>query len=137
MGQLLDNYQTIVKNIVGKIRDGNIVSNNSDMIDGKDAKMLFKSFAQEFNFKFHQDRIIGGLYFENNIIGIPIPIDVIHLVSIKFNDLGTVIIPEDILNNVDGNNMLYFDIQNNDNPITQYTVVYLDYISFDISGDTL
>ena len=53
MGIILDNYRTIVKNIVQSINDGTIISQNSHELEGRTTIELFRLFTQEFNLVQH------------------------------------------------------------------------------------
>ena len=130
---ILDNYETIVRNIVQGIRDGTIISNNSDKINSLSVKELFQLFTNEFNLNFHKDRIISGLTLSDDILGIPIPIDCIFINDIYFNDIGRVNLSENILLNKSLDNIVYFDLTNVQVPrsqITRYIAITLSYVSF-------
>ncbi len=135
MGIILENYEKIVKNIVSGIVDGTIVSHNAHNFQGKSAKELFRMFSAEFDFKYHQDKIITGLTIENDLLGIPIPENALNIISMRFNDIGVAELPENVLDNKAGDK-LYLDLQNTDQNITPFILIHLSYISFNTIAGT-
>lgn len=133
MSIIIDNYETIVKTIVKCIRDGSIISNNSDKLEGLNTKELFKLFTQEFNLVHSKSKIVSGLYFENNILGIPFPNKCVFVNNIYFNGIGDIEISEELSLNLSDDNVLYFDLNALNIPsqwISQHSIVTLDYVGY-------
>lgn len=132
MSIIIDNYKTIVKTIVKGIRNGDIISNNSDKLEGLNTKELFKLFTQEFNLVHYKSKIVSGLYFKDDILGIPFPNKCVFINNIYFNGIGDVEISEELSLNL-SNNVLYFDLNALNIPkqwISQHSVVTLDYVGY-------
>ncbi len=138
MGIILENYRTIVKNIVQSIDDGTIISRNSHLLEGRTTTELFRLFTQEFNLVFHKSKIVNGLTIDDEILGIPIPSKAIHISSINFTGIGEVDIQHDLALNCSVENILYFDLNNLNIPrsnITIHNLITIDYVSYDNTGD--
>ena len=133
MGIILDNYRTIVKNIVQSISDGTIISRNSHELDGRTTSELFKLFTQEFNLVQHKEKIVTGINIIDNILSIPLPSKAVHISNINFLGIGEVDIQHDLALNCSTENFLYFDLNNLNVPrdsITINNIITIDYITF-------
>jgi len=132
VGIILENYRTIVKNIVQSIDDGTIVSRNSHKLDGLTTIELFRLFTQEFNLVFHKAKVVTAT-IDDEILGIRIPSKAIHISNINFAGIGDVDIQHDLALNTSVENILYFDLNNLNiqrNNITTHNLITIDYVSY-------
>ena len=133
MGIVLDNYRTIVKNIVQSINDGTIISRNAHELEGRSTVELFKLFTQEFNLVHHKAKVVNGLTINDEILGIPLPSKAVHISAINFHGIGEVDIQHDLALNCSVENVLYFDLNNLNVPrgvITINSLITIDYVTF-------
>jgi len=130
---IIDNYETIVRNLVMGIRDGSIISKNSEKLNNLSVNELFNLFSNEFNLNFHKDQIITGVTLSNNILGIPVPSNCIFINNLYFKNIGNVNIFNNLLENKSKDNILYFDLNNVNvtrDQITQYIAITMSYVSY-------
>ena len=135
MSIIIDNYETIVRTLVHNIRSGKIISKNSEQIDGLNTKDLFNLFTKEFNLTFYNEKIISGLYYdeENKVLGVPFQHKVAYIQNIYFNGIGDLDISEDISSSISSDNFLYFDLSSLNIPnkwLGQHSVLTINYIGF-------
>ncbi len=126
---ITSNYETIVKNIVKYIRNGTIISNNTEKIENHTVKELFSLFTNEFDLNFHTIQL--PISIENEILKIHIPTDCIFINELYLNSVGKIITP--VFDNISIDSDIYFDLLTLKIPrnlITQYQTLTLKYISY-------
>ena len=114
MSIIIDNYETITRTIIKNIRNGHIISNNSERLDSLNIKELFNLFVQEFDLNHYHSTISPldiTIDVDNTILKIHLPHKPIFISSIYFQGLGDVLIPDELNDNLI-NNDIYFDIVN-------------------------
>jgi hypothetical protein len=132
MSVIIDNYETIVRTIVSGIRDGTIISKNTDSLEGLSVKELFHTFVSEFDFVHYKDKVITGLTIDDGILSIPFPNKVVYIDNIYFNGIGDIEINEELSQHMVDNH-LYFDITALNIPsqwITDNSVLTLNYVGY-------
>jgi len=135
MSIIINNYKTIVKTIVQEIRNGHIISKNSEQLESYSVKELFKLFTQEFNLIHYKNKIITGLTIVDNILRIPVPNKPVYIDSIYFAGLGEIEISTELVTDIGIDNALYFDLNSiNIDPkwITINSVITINYVGFNL-----
>jgi len=135
MSIIINNYETIVKTIVSEIRNGNIISKNSEQLETYSIKELFNLFTQEFNLVHYKNKIITGLTIVDNILRIPILDKPVYIDSIYFAGLGEIEIIDGLVNDIGIDNALYFDLDlvNIDQKwISINSVITINYVGFNL-----
>lgn len=110
MSIIIDNYKTITKTIVKNIRDGKIISYDSERLNGLTIDELFTNFVQVFNFTHYRDKV-ANLEIDDNILKVPFPNKVVYIESIYFPGIGEIIL-DDLIDTLSSDNALYFDLNN-------------------------
>jgi len=138
---LMLNYERIVKNLTKAILNGTITSYNSARLGLLNKEELFREFQEVFDLKivrkkqniiYNEDDQILGLVFESKPI---------YIISINVRGIGDLILSDLLHQNISSQNILYFDIQSNDNKsgtnapdgwINKNTIATIEYVSYNI-----
>lgn len=137
MSIIISNYENITRTIVSNIRNGNLISANSDKLEGLTTKELFNLFTQEFNLKFYTEKVTELYYDETTgALGIPFTNKVSHISKIYFNGVGDLELSDGLSLTLSSDNFLYFDLNTLNIPdkwISKYSIITLEYIGFEVS----
>ena len=109
MSIIIDNYETITKTIIANIRNGTIVSYNSERLEGLSIKELFHDFVNHFNFTHYRNKIVDHT-IQDNILKINFPNKCVSILGIYFMGIGEIILDDISVNDMSSNNNLYFDL---------------------------
>lgn len=133
MSIILENYEIITKTIVNNIRNGKIISYNSDRLEGLTKKELFKDFVNHFNFSHYSNVITSPEIITDNILKIHFEHKVSAILGIYFQGIGELILDDISPNDLSSGNDLYLDLNTlniNSQWITQSSVISLNYIGY-------